>query len=413
MSQEFQIVTRRVALDHVTPVSAYASLRAKVPNRSSFLFESARPAEGMRRYSVLGYRARAEAMFPPGGEVFGEIAKGLESVPPTEGLAAQLSQALWGYISYDAAHRIHGVDPWPDEDNLSRMMRDCSIALFDHLEHTITIAGRSPGAINRLEWEMRNEDPLTPLPVPDPDAITPHGSTSVDDDNLAARAARAKAAIEQGEADRVVLARHYKAPLRDADPFDIFRAMRPLMQSAFHFFLEFNDMPMAKGLSIAGSADEPILDIPPETSTRAETLDRLRQSFPSESAAGAPRDKATKLIRKLEKAARGPLGGSVGYISGEGHARMFATTHAVVLSQAQFSLGTQASVDKDVDTSTLSASTTAQAKPAFAAIHAAHLAAEAREEALKRKREAEAKKEAEEEAKTAAEAGSQSDSGKG
>jgi len=413
VTQDFEIVTRRVAFDHVTPVSAYAALRAKAPNRSSFLFESGQPTEGAGRYSVLGYRARSEAMFPPGGDLFEEMAKGLESVPSTEGLAAQLSQAYVGYIAYDAAHRMYDVDPWPDEGSLSRMMRDCTVALFDHLEHTITIAGRTTSVVNRLEWEMRNGPALTPLAVPDPDETGPHGKTSVDDDNIVDRAKRAKSLIEKGEAERVVLARAYRAPLRDADLFDIYRAMRPLMPSPYYFFLEFSDMPMAQGLSIAGVASELLLDVPPESATRTETLERLRASFPCESATGTPRAKATKLIRQLEKAARGTLGGAVGYLAAEGHARMFATTTAVVSSESQFTLSTQAGVDEDTDTSTAAQSTSEQAKGRLAAIHSAHLAAEVREAEVQRKREEEAKKEAEAEAASNGSSPSSSSSNEG
>ncbi len=71
------VVTRTLPADHVTPVRAYAALRAQSPGRSSFMLESALPGERWGRYAILGYRARAETLLPSGFDPFATLADGL------------------------------------------------------------------------------------------------------------------------------------------------------------------------------------------------------------------------------------------------------------------------------------------------------------------------------------------------
>ena len=91
-----QIVSRTLAADHVTPVRAYAALRARSPGTSSFLLESVVPGERWGRYSILGYRAREEARHPAGSDALALLGRDMARVPVVEGLAARFSQALIG-----------------------------------------------------------------------------------------------------------------------------------------------------------------------------------------------------------------------------------------------------------------------------------------------------------------------------
>lgn len=266
-----QIFTRTIAADHITPVAAYAALRSHTPQRSSFLFESVVPGERWGRYSIIGYRAAHETLFPPGGAALAEFAKDLGSgempdpVDPaspfadTEDLAAKLTHAAFGFVAYDAVHQPHGIQPWPGSDTLVRTVRDATIVVFDNLRQTVTIAGTSRGAVNRCAWEMTHGPEMWALSAPDPRATPEYVDVSVDDATFRERVRRAKEYIRAGDVFQVVLARTFRSPLRGADPFDVYRALRVLSPSPYLYFIDFAETPMAGGMTIAGASPETLV----------------------------------------------------------------------------------------------------------------------------------------------------------
>jgi anthranilate synthase component 1 len=261
------IVTRTLAADHVTPVRAYAALRSHAPERSSFLFESVHPGERWGRYSILGYRARTESMYPPGRNVLTELSADLArlevpaAVPPspfadTENLAARLTRALFGFVAYDTVNQAHGIEPWENGDVLARLMRDATIVVFDNLRQTVTIAGASISDVNRCEWEMTHGPELFPLLAPNPKGVPESVDVSVEDDKYMDVVKRAKEYILAGDVFQVVLARTFSSPTRGADPFDVYRALRVLSPSPYLYYLDFAESPFAKPLTIAGASPE-------------------------------------------------------------------------------------------------------------------------------------------------------------
>ena len=274
-----QIVTRTLAADHITPVRAYAALRSHASRQSSFLFESVHPGERWGRYSIVGYRAMSEAAYPPDGDALSSFAKELvardpgepfESSSPfadTERLAAELTRGAFGFIAYDAVHESNKIPLWPGSDTLLRMMRDATIVVFDNLKQTLTIAGKSRGAVNRCEWEMNHGPELFALSAPDPKAAPLHVDVSVDDETYMDRVRRVKEYILAGDAFQVVLARTFKSPLRGAETFDVYRALRVLSPSPYLFFIDFAETPVAGGLSIAGASPETLVRLQNGTMT--------------------------------------------------------------------------------------------------------------------------------------------------
>jgi len=193
--------TLTLSADHLTPVRAYAALRSHAPGQSSFLFESLTPTE---RWSIVGYRAMGESLYPPGTTSFSQI---LEAMAPVDGapagLAERLSQGIIGYIAYEAVHSIHAVDAWEHQNSLSRLMKGATVALFDHQLHTVTIAGPSRGSVKRAAWEMAHGPDLAQLIVPDPALIPEYVDAMVEDGAFAARLARAKKYVEAGDAEEL------------------------------------------------------------------------------------------------------------------------------------------------------------------------------------------------------------------
>src|SRR5262249_1112581 len=88
-----EIVTRTLAADHITPVQAYASLRAQSKEHSSFLLESVVPGERWGRYSILGYRASSEQIYPSGRDALALLAPDVAGLPDADGLAARFTRA--------------------------------------------------------------------------------------------------------------------------------------------------------------------------------------------------------------------------------------------------------------------------------------------------------------------------------
>jgi anthranilate synthase component 1 len=264
------IVTRTLAADHVTPVRAYAALRSHATDQSSFLFESVHPGERWGRYSIIGYRVLHESMYPVGTDVLKEIAGDigqLEQPAPitgspladTENLAARLSCSLFGFVAYDAVNQAHHIEPWPGSETLARVMRDATVVVFDNLRQTVTIAGASNRDVNRCEWEMTHGPELFGLLAPDPRAAPEFVDVAVDDAAFMTKVARAKEYIAAGDAFQVVLARTFTSPVRGADPFDVYRALRVLSPSPYLYFLDFAKSEFTPGLTIAGASPETLV----------------------------------------------------------------------------------------------------------------------------------------------------------
>jgi len=266
-----QIFTRTLAADHLTPVRAYTALRSHAPQMSSFLFESVHPGERWGRYSIVGYRAANEALYPPGAGALEQFAKdlaGREAPAPvdpssafadSENLAARLTRAAFGFVAYDAVHEPSGIELWPGSDTLVRLMRDATIVVFDNLRQTLTIAGATRGSVNRCEWEMTHGPELWALSAPDPKSAPEFVDVSVDDATFMDRVRRAKEYIRAGDVFQVVLARTFRSPLQGADPFDVYRALRVLSPSPYLYFIDFSETPMAGGMMIAGASPETLV----------------------------------------------------------------------------------------------------------------------------------------------------------
>ncbi|UQA61740.1 anthranilate synthase component I family protein [Polyangium aurulentum] len=485
-----EILTRTFAADHTTPVRAYAALRAQSPGRSSFLLESVLPGERWGRYSILGYRARTENAYPANSMAMEMLAEDVSKLEDVEGLAARFSQALVGYVSYDVVHSMHGIKPWPTDAMVARLMRDATVVVFDNLTQTMTIAGRTKGAIERCAWEMTHGPELEPMAPPAADGEPLFLEVNVEDEAYGMRVMRAKEYIAAGDCFQVVLARTFRAPMRNADPFDVYRALRVLSPSPYLYFLDFAETPFAEGLQIAGASPETMVRVANGRMTlrpiagtrrrgdsfeedeglaqelindpkeRAEhvmlvdlarndagrvctagsveltenmvveryshvmhivsevsgelrpdvtVVDAVRSAFPAGTLSGAPKVRATQIIRELESAPRGVYGGAIGYFAPDKTVDLAIAIRTVVARRGEFEVTAGAGIVEGSVPEAEAQETRSKARAALAAIRFAQDAAdrrEAREEAKRAKAEAEerAKAEAERAAAEKAEA---------
>lgn len=369
------VFTLTLAADHVTPVRAYAALRSHAPHQSSFLLESLDRGE---RWSIVGYRAMGENLYPPGDKAFSQI---LEEMAPNlgapSGLAEQLTQASVGYIAYEAVHAIHGVESWEHQSSLSRLMKGATIALFDHQLHTVTLAGPSRGAVKRAAWEMTHGPELPQLTAPDPAAFPEYHDALVEDAAFAARLVRAQCYVETGEVSEVVLTRSFLTSMRNAEALDVYRALRLLSPAPYLYFIDFGATPFAPGLVLAGSAASPAVihaagDVASVTPDAA-----FKASFPSAKGTGTPRARALQIVRELEHGARGILGGGVGYILPDGSIHMAAPLLTLSIQDSQVEMGGSTVVRAGAEGD----ATRRSIEPALAAVRAAQDAATEREKA--------------------------------
>ena len=495
------IFAKTLAADHVTPVRAYAALRSHAPERSSFLLESVHPGERWGRYSIIGNRAAKESLYPPFPRSMESLAADFkpEEMPElvetgspftdTERFAAQLTQALVGYVAYDAVNVEHRTEHWPDVGPLARMMRDSTIVVFDNLKQTVTIAARSKGMIARCEWEMTHGPDLWPLPAPDPKAAPDHVDVSLDDATFMAKIETAKDYIKAGDAFQVVLARTFSAGLQGADPFDVYRALRVLSPSPYLFYVDFATTQVAPGMTIAGASPEtlvrlqngvmtlrPIAGTRPRGGSDAEdqrladelladpkeraehtmlidlarndvgrvcapgtveltanmALERyshvmhivsevqgkpkegvtaaqvFQSAFPAGTLSGAPKKRATQIIRELEEQSRGVYGGAVGYVMPDGSLDFAIAIRTVVVRDGNLEVTAGAGVVEGSVPASEAQETRNKAQAGLAAIRAAQDAVidrrKAEERMAQRRAEKAAKEEAERAEKAAAEA---------
>ncbi|MEO7329609.1 MAG: chorismate-binding protein [Minicystis sp.] len=399
-----------LAADQVTPVRAYAALRSFATQQTSFLFESLVSPEKGGRYSIIGYRAQSESLYPPGGDALAMLAQELAESeappsatarPPAESLARRLSRAIVGYVTYDAVHPIHKIKPWESEGPMARLIQGSTVVVFDHLAQTCTIAGPTRASVNRCAAEMNRGPDLRLLRAPDLAASPEHVEAAMSDETFAARVRRAAEHIARGEITRLVLARTFRTPPRNADPFDIYRALRVLSPRPFHFFLDFVETPMVPAQLMLGASDQALLGRDETAGAGSAAGERLRAAFPSEAIVGSPRTRAAQLIRELEVESRGNYGGAIGYILPDGELEMVVAQRMVVLQDAYLEVAGGATIVAGSDPAAAAAETRHEANFALAAIRAAQDAADAREAA-------DAEKRAKEEAQKAASAGDES-----
>ena len=272
-------VWREALFDVDTAVSAYAKLQR---GPFGFLLESVVGGEKWARYTFLGTEPAAAWRMRDGSAEWWTPGEGWEPVP-TEDPLADLQHRLesrvpasvdglprfWGgavgYFGYDAVRQVERlpggptddlglpealfvftgtvlavdnllgrlkairsveVEPGLDRDELRRRYDDA----VEELEGTATrlAAGTPPEAL-----ELRGE--------PDQD---PPFRSSVDRSSFEAAVERIREYIHAGDAFQVVLSQRLSVDL-EAEPFDLYRALRSLNPSPYLFFLELEDVTLA------------------------------------------------------------------------------------------------------------------------------------------------------------------------
>ncbi|MBL8878626.1 MAG: anthranilate synthase component I [Phycisphaerales bacterium] len=267
-------VTATVIADDLTPVSAFARLAADAPR--AFLFESVVGGEHVARYSFLGldptwtfefangrgvltnHAQSAMREFDGGdplaaldGELRGMRCAGLPGLPHFLGGAV-------GYAAYDTVRYYERLPNAPRDDRgLPDLAFDFyeTIALFDHVNKTTTLvklAAIPVGAdtatlrgaydsayrtVDRMLAKLQSASKLRPMRIVSATPGAERCTSNTTREQFERMVLRAQAYIAAGDIFQVVLSQRMLFDTQ-AEPFDVYRALRVINPSPFMFYLK-------------------------------------------------------------------------------------------------------------------------------------------------------------------------------
>ncbi len=270
-------IVREIPADLETPTGLYLKLRGQGP---SFLLESVEGGERIARYSFIGVMPRAQYVLR-GNEI--EVIEGdrhhiilLDAgTDPTHFLHSELRRfqsipqvglprfigGLVGYLGYEASRyfepRLGSRLPASSLPDGIYLLADTVVA-FDHARRSLFLMANvldgDPDAANR-KLDHLAERIGRPLPPAESCAVAPSATKS----NVAKGAFEqmvrtAKDHIAAGDIFQVVLSQRFSRET-EAEPFDVYRAVRRLNPSPYMFFFDFGLID-GQPLALVGSSPE-------------------------------------------------------------------------------------------------------------------------------------------------------------
>jgi anthranilate synthase component I len=282
-----------VVADTLTPVACFANV---VGEEDGFLFESVEGGERWGRYSFVGRRplatltARGRTVEAAGRLGLGRSEAGILAAiealvarfqSPTLAGLPPLHGGLVGYLGYDVVREVERL-PRPPPDDLGHP--DAALVVigqfcaFDHWRQRIVLVdnvvvpegpdgvvdneavGRAyDGACARLvelaadcARPGRVSQSGQMVAAPPPGLEQAEATRTMRSEEYEAAIGAAKEYIEAGDIFQVVLSQRYDLAL-EADPFDVYRALRLLNPSPYLYFLRFPE------LTVVGASPEPMV----------------------------------------------------------------------------------------------------------------------------------------------------------
>ena len=269
-------VYRRIQADLETPVSAYLKV-ARSPY--SFLLESVGGGERLGRYSFIGtdpYKIIKTGPGQPGGEVdpltLVQAEMDRYRLVPTPDLPGFHGGGV-GYLAYDTISyfepRVPEMPADPQGLPQSVFMFADTLLIFDHLRHDIKVVSHvrldgdieaayaaATGKIDKMV--QRLSQPLE-IPTAAIDAPSPAGETDAVSSNFTMpeyedAVRKCIDYIYAGDAIQVVNSQRFSR-LTDAQPFQIYRALRSVNPSPYMYYLHMDDF------HIIGAAIETVAQV--------------------------------------------------------------------------------------------------------------------------------------------------------
>jgi len=287
-------VTRTVAADLETPVSAFLRVAAKEPE--AFLLESVEGGEHVGRYTFIGIRPYKKMMAHSGeagritvtegrkrrtyvGDIFTELKAALEGETPARlpGLPPFTAGAV-GFFAYDVVRRIEQL-PELAKDELhvpdAHLMFFDEVLAFDHVKkaiHLIVTVG-TRGKANAAAYRKANKrldrlERLLSAAVPKQVKSQAKGALKLKPRTKAAdflhAVERTKEYITAGDIFQCVLSQRFDCT-PGVDAFEIYRSLRIVNPSPYLYFLRFGLEGAGKGkvrdAHIVGSSPEMLVRV--------------------------------------------------------------------------------------------------------------------------------------------------------
>jgi anthranilate synthase component 1 len=278
-----------VVADTLTPVTCFANV---VGEADGFLFESVEGGERWGRYSFVGRRPLATLTTRRGhvtttgrlgltdsdhgilAAVEDMVARfqspSLAGLPPLHG-------GLVGYLGYDVVREVERLPDVPDDDlghPDAALVAIGQICAFDHwrqrivLVDNVVVPAADPAADVAAAYDAacarlvelaadcaRPADGSEPRPMvaaPQPGLPKAEAKRTVSSEAYKASIGAAKEYIRAGDIFQVVLSQRFDLDL-DADPYDVYRALRLLNPSPYMYFLRFPEV------VVVGASPEPMV----------------------------------------------------------------------------------------------------------------------------------------------------------
>jgi anthranilate synthase component I len=280
-------VYETVSADLLTPVSAY--LRLARDARYSFLLESVEGGEKIARYTFVGANPVEIFRFASGACVFESrdrlvwqerepiafLRQCIRRYRPVRvpGLPPLVAGAI-GYFSYDMVRLIERL-PRRLRDDLGLfdavLMFYLGLVAFDHVQHRLFIVRNvftdGPGSLRakynaavreiaatRRLLDEPSEAERASTPSPAKRAAPLKVASNFRRSEFLSAVRRAKQYIRAGDIFQVVLSQRFSART-DAEPFEVYRALRALNPSPYLFYLRLNDV------AVIGSSPEMLVKV--------------------------------------------------------------------------------------------------------------------------------------------------------
>ena len=268
-------VTRTVAADLETPVSAFLRVAAQEPE--AFLLESVEGGEHVGRYTFIGIRPYRKMTARDGvitvtegrkcrtytGDIFTELKTALEGETPAKlpGLPPFTAGAV-GFFAYDVVRSIEQL-PSIAADELhvpdAHLMFFDEVLAFDHVKKAIhlivTVGARGPinaAAYKQANTRLNRLEKLLSAAIPKQPRSTAKGALKIKPRTKAADFLRAvettKDYITAGDIFQCVLSQRFDV-VPGVDPFEIYRSLRIVNPSPYLYFLRFGLDGSAEGFS--------------------------------------------------------------------------------------------------------------------------------------------------------------------
>lgn len=254
-------IYREINADLDTPVSAYLKI-ARPPY--SFLLESVEGGERLARYSFIGTEPDDVIKTGPGQKqgavdplvLIQDALSSLKTIGLSED--RRFNGGAVGYMAYEAINYFERL-PLHASDSLglpeSIFMITTTFLVFDHVRHKIRVVShvRLDGDVARSYAEAKNriEDLIHRLRQPVPSSAMCQVPTSGERERFETKSNMTEGAfsdrvrriidyIYAGDCIQVVFSQRFRRRT-DANPIDIYRALRGINPSPYMFFLDLDD----------------------------------------------------------------------------------------------------------------------------------------------------------------------------